>query len=265
MSPVESEIRLIFGRRRNWLLLLGLVAIPLVIGVAVKLYGRGEGMDIVSRIAGSGLFLSAVAFIVSMPVFLPLVISVVAGESLAGDAQLGTVRYALIMPVSRSKWLAMKAVGVLVFTAVGIVLVLVVALATGFALFGAHPMTLLSGDTISVGAGVLRILAMAAYVLASLTGLIAVGLFISSLTEVPIAAMAGTAIVPAVCTVLLAVPQLAAIKPALLTNHWLDITTFLFAQPDMALIRSGLVLQLAWVAIFGSLAWARVASQDVTS
>jgi ABC-2 type transport system permease protein len=126
-------------------------------------------------------------------------------------------------------------------------------------------MTLLSGDTITVGAGILRILQMSAYVIGSLTGLIAVGLFFSSCTEVPIAAMAGTAIVPAVCTVLLAVPQLEAIQPALLTDHWLDVTTFLFAQPDMALIRSGLLLQLAWVAIFGSLVWARVVSQDVTA
>ena len=263
-----SEIRMIFGRRRNQLLLLGLALIPLVIGVAVKLFSDshgGGGMDLVSRIAGSGLFLAAVSFVVSMPVFLPLVISVVAGDALAGDAQLGTVRYALIMPVSRSKWLAMKAVGILVFTAVGVVIVLAVALATGFGLFGVHPMTLLSGDTISVGAGVVRILWMAAYVVASLTGLLAVGLFISSLTEVPIAAMAGTAIVPAVCTVLLAVPQLAPIQPGLITAHWLDITTFLFAQPDLALLRAGLLLQLAWVAVFGALAWARVASQDVTA
>jgi len=263
-----SEAGLVFGRRRNQLLLVGLALVPLVIGVAVRVFSngmRGGGTDLVSRIAGSGLFLAAVAFVVTMPLFLPLVISVVAGDALAGDAQLGTVRYALIVPVSRTKWLAMKAFALFAFTCAGVAAVLVVAVVAGFALFGVHSMTLLSGDVIGVGAGLGRLVAMAGYVAASLTGLCAVGLFVSSLTEVPIAAMAGTAIVPAVCTVLLAVPQLAPIHPGLLTYHWLDLTTFLFAQPDLALLRNGLLLQAAWVVVFGSLAWARLASQDVSA
>ena len=266
---LRSECGLVFGRRRNQALLAGLCLLPLVIGVAVKLVSgqmdHGGGADLVSRIAGSGLFLAAVAFVVSMPLFLPLVVSVVAGDSLAGEAQLGTTRYALILPVSRTKWLVMKACGLLAFVCAGVLAVLVVALVAGFALFGMHGMTLLTGDDLGVGAGVGRIALMAAYVAGSLTGLCAVGLFVSSLTEMPIAAMAGTAIVPAVSTVLLAVPQLSAIQPGLLTTHWLDLTTFLFAQPDLGLIRQGLLVQLAWVAVFGTLAWARVVTADVTA
>jgi len=265
---IRSEIALTFRRRRNQVLLAGLALLPLVIGLAVKLFGhgqRGGAADLISHITNSGLFLAAVVFVVSMPLFLPLVISVVAGESLSGEAQLGTTRYAMILPVSRSRWLLMKACGLLVFVCAGVGAVLVVSLAAGFGLFGLHSMTLLSGDTIGAWAGVGRIAVMAAYVVGSLTGLCAVGLFISSLTEVPIAAMAGTAIVPAACTVVLAVPQLSAIQPGLLTYHWLDITTFLFAQPDTALLGQGLLVQLAWVAVFGSLAWARVMSADVTA
>ena len=263
-----SELKLVFGRRRNQLLLAGLALLPLVIGVAVKLVQRGMDhggpMDLISRITGSGLFLAAVAFVVSMPLFLPLVVSVVAGDSLAGESQLGTTRYAMILPVSRTRWLALKACGVLAFVGAGVLIVFVVAVVAGFALFGVGGVTLLSGDTLGVGAGLGRIALIAVYVFASLTGLCAVGLFISSLTEMPIAAMAGTAIVPAISTVLLAVPQLSAIQPGLLTTHWLDLTTFLFAQPDLVLIRQGLLVQAAWVAIFGALAWARVASADVT-
>jgi len=260
-----SEWRLVFTRGRNLLLLAGLALLPVVIGVAVKVYTRGGPMSLPGRIAGSGMFLVAVAFAVSMPVFLPIVISVVAGDSLSGEAQAGTVRYAMILPVSRTKWVAMKAAGIFAFVCAGVVAVFVVSLIAGFALFGVRDLTLLSGDTVSVGNGIARMVGIAVYVILSLTGLCAVGLFVSSLTEVPLAAMAGTAIVPVVCTVCLAVPQLAVIQPALLTYHWLDLTTFLFAQPDWTLLGQGLLLQLAWVVIFGSLAWARVVSADVTA
>ena len=211
------------------------------------------------------MFLVAVSFAVSIPVFLPVVVAVVAGDSLAGEAQAGTVRYAMILPVSRTKWLLIKAGGVFAFVCAQVAAMFVVSLITGFALFGVHDLTLLSGDTVGVGEGVARMVGIACYVILSLTGLCAVGLLISSLTEVPLAAMAGAAIVPAASTVCDAIPQLAAIQPGLLTHHWLDLTTFLFAQPDWALLQQGLLVQLAWVLVVGSLAWARVHTADVTA
>jgi len=45
---------------------------------------------------------------------------------------------------------------------------------------------------ISVGEGVVRVVGIAAYVGLSFTGLVAVGLFFSTLTEVPVGAMAAT-------------------------------------------------------------------------
>jgi len=44
---------------------------------------------------------------------------------------------------------------------------------------------------------------------------------------------------------------------------WLDLTTFLFTQPDWTLLREGVLLQLAWVVVAGSCAWARVHAADV--
>ena len=54
-----------------------------------------------------------------------------------------------------------------------------------------------------------------------LAGLAAIGLFASTLTEVPIAAMAVTAITAVVVQILDAVPQISAIHPYLLTDWWL--------------------------------------------
>ena len=144
-------------------------------------------------------------------------------------------------------------------------LVAVVGLVAGAALFGIHDVTLLSGDTVSLGAGALRVLAVVVYVGLSLTGLVAIGLFFSTLTEVPVAAMAATVVVAIVSGVLDTIPALSAIHPALLTHHWLDFAEFLRIEPDWGVIGGGLAVQAAWVAIFGALAWSRFTTADVTS
>jgi ABC-2 type transport system permease protein len=102
-------------------------------------------------------------------------------------------------------------------------------------------------------------------VILSFTGLVAVGLFFSTLTEVPVAAMAATIVVPVVSTVLSALPQLSAIHGGLLTFHWLDFGEFMRLDVDYSTLGQGLAVQAAWVAIFGTLAWSRFTTADVTS
>jgi hypothetical protein len=50
---------------------------------------------------------------------------------------------------------------IVAFTAITVAVVAVVGILTGFGLFGLHPLTLLSGDTVSVADGLLRTLAIA--------------------------------------------------------------------------------------------------------
>src|SRR6266511_2156921 len=111
---LRSELGMIFKRRRNLVLLAVLALIPVLIGTAIKLSsspGAGEGPQFIDRIAGNGLFLSLTA----MVVFLPMAVSVVAGDSIAGEANLGTLRYLLVAPVRRGRLLAVKYTAVLAF------------------------------------------------------------------------------------------------------------------------------------------------------
>jgi ABC-2 type transport system permease protein len=262
---VADEVRLVMSRRRNWLLLAGLAAIPLVIGLAVFFYTDAGQDSLTYRILGSGAYLVAMAYFAATPLFLPLVVAVVGGESLAGEAQLGTLRYLVIAPVSRTRLLAVKAAGLAVFVAAAVAAVFLVALATGAALFGLHGLPLLSGDTLSAGAGVGRMAGIAVYVGLSLTGLVAVGLAVSSLTEVPLAAMAATAVVSVASTVMDQIPQLSAIHPGLLTHHAFDFVEFLRLEPNWSLLGQGVAVQAAWVAVCGSVAWARIVTADITA
>lgn len=263
----RSEIRLVLGRRRNQMLLAVIGVVPLLIGIAVKASNprNGDGPPFISSISNNGLFLIFTALTVCLPLFLPLVVGVVSGDSVAGEAGGGTLRYLLTVPVTRSRMLTAKAVGVTVFTAAAVGVVSLVGLVVGGILFGLGNVTLLSGDTVSLGAGLLRALAIAAYVTVALLGLAAIGLFVSTLTENAIAAMATTVGISVFSLVLDQVPQLHAIHGALLTHNWLGFGEILRSHVDVAQLLGWTALHVAYIAVFVSLAWARMTSKDVTS
>ncbi|AQP45218.1 ABC transporter permease [Tessaracoccus flavus] len=266
---VRSDLRLLFGRRRTLALLAGLALVPLLLAVVLFVASNsgmsGQGPGFIDRVTGNGLFLVIAALFMCLPFLLPLTIGITAGDAISGEAQAGTLRYVLTVPVARTRLLVAKALVSLSFALAAVLVITVVALAAGGAFFGFSEMTLLSGTTVSLGAGVARMLGVAAYVALSLTGLVAVGLFFSTLTEVPVGAMAATTVVAVVSSVLDTLPQLSTIHPYLLTHHWFDFAEFLRLEIDWGVLGSGLLVQLGWVAIFASLAWGRFKTADVTA
>ncbi len=262
-----SEVRLVLRRRRNLALLVVLALVPVLIGTAVRISTPrgGEGPQFLGQVTGNGLFLVFTALTVSLPFFLPLVVGVVAGDSIAGEAGTGTLRYLLTVPVTRGRLLAAKTLGVLTFTAVAVLTIAVVGLVTGAVLFGLGDVTLLSGDTVSLGSGLLRAAGVAAYVVVALFGLAAGGLFVSTLTENAIAAMATTIGLAVLSALLDAVPQLSAIHPWLLTHNWLGFGELLRGTVDTGALLRWSGLHLAYAAVFLALAWSRLTTKDVTS
>jgi ABC-2 type transport system permease protein len=262
-----GELRLLLGRRRNQALLAVLAVVPLVIGIAVRLSTPrgGDGPQFLGQITGNGLFLVFTALTVALPFFLPLVVGVVAGDSIAGEAGTGTLRYLLAVPVTRGRLLAVKTLGVASYTAFAVLVVALVGLVTGAVLFGLEPVTLLSGDTVGLGSGLLRTAGIVAFVTVALFGLAAGGILMSTLTENAIAAMATTIGIAVFSALLDAVPQLHSIAGALLTHHWLGFGEFLRSVPDTSLLLRWCLLHLAYAAVFLSLAWARLQTKDITS
>ena len=263
-----SEVRLVLGRRRNLALLIVLAAIPVLIGVAVYASHPtrpGEGPPFLGQITGNGLFLVFTALTVCTPLFLPLTVGVVSGDAIAGEAGLGTLRYLLTLPVTRTRLLIAKTLGTLTFAMSAVLAVTLAGLVTGGLLFGRHDMTLPSGDTVSLGNGLGRAFLVAAYLFGALTGLAAIGVFVSTMTENAIAAMATTVGIAVLSFVLDSVPQLSAIHPYLLTHNWLGFGEFLRQQVDGWALWRWTGLHAAYATIFLSLAYARLGGKDVTS
>ena len=87
----------------------------------------------------------------------------------------------------------------------------------------------------------------------------------SSLTEIPVGAMAATVTVAVVSQVVGAIPQLEWLHPWLFTYRWFDVAEVLRDPVAWESFRLNALLQGGYVAVFGSLAWARMTTKDVLS
>lgn len=267
-SLLASELSVLFRRWRTWALLAALAAVPVLIAVAVRITGgsrSGRGPQFLDQITANGLFVGFTALVVSVPLFLPLTVGVVAGDTIAGEASHGTLRYLVIAPAGRLRLLAVKYAGAAVFCVAGALVVILAGSAIGAALFPIGPVTLLSGTVVSIGEAFLRLLLIACYVVVSLLGLCAIGLFFSTLTDVPVGAMAATIVLSVGSQVLDELPQLDALHPWLFSHYWFGFADFLRDPVSWDSFGSNALLQLGYIAVFGALAIGRFTTKDILS
>jgi ABC-2 type transport system permease protein len=189
----------------------------------------------------------------------------VAGDSVAGEAGYGTLRYLLAVPAGRTRLLAVKFATIATFALCATVIVSGVSLAVGAGLFPVGPVTLLSGTTVSLGAGLVRVLFVTLYVCAAMAALGAIGLAVSTFTEHAIGAIAGVMILVVASEVVDQIPQFAVVAPYLPTHWWNSFDSLLRTPVDTTTAWHGLASFLVYAVIFCSIAWARFTSADVTS
>jgi ABC-2 type transport system permease protein len=265
---LRSELGLIFLRWRNIALLGVLAAIPVLVGVALRLAspsGRGQGPPFLDQVAGNGVFLAFLALTVMLTLVLPLVIAVVSGDSVAGEAGHGTLRYLLTVPAGRTRLLGIKYGALLAFCVVSSLVVAGISLAVGAAAFPIGPVTLLSGTTVSLADGLLRLLLVTLYVAAAMGALAAIGLAISTFTEHAVAAIAAILVIAIASEVADSVPQFAIVHPYLPTHWWLSFDGLLRAPIAWSGVDHGLLSFAVYAIIFCAVAWARFTTMDVTS
>ena len=268
LQLLGNELATQFRRWRTWAMLAALALIPILLGVAIRLVGGsdpGRGPAFLDQITNNGLLVALAALTVAIPLFLPLTISVAAGDAIAGEASHGTLRYLLIAPAGRVRLLLVKYLAAAVFCLAAALTVVVFGTIVGAILFPVGPVTLLSGAQVSVGEGMLRVLVIAAYVAVSMFGLAAIGLFLSTLTTVPIGAMAATAILAVTAQIIGAIPQLDALHPWLFTDRWLDFGDLLRAPIVWDSFAANAVLQGGYILVFGAAAIIRFTTKDVLS
>ncbi|MFE9173154.1 ABC transporter permease [Streptomyces kebangsaanensis] len=275
LGLLRSELAITFRRWRTLALLGVLAAVPVLVGVAVRIEtgggsspghgGGGDGPAFITQITNNGLFLVFTALAATLPFFLPMAVGVIAGDAIAGEANAGTLRYLLVAPAGRTRLLLAKYAATIAFCLVATLVVAVSALAVGALLFPLGDLTTISGTRIGFAEGLGRALLIALVVAASLTGLAALGLFVSTLTNSGIAAMATTVGLLITVQILDQIPQLHAVQPYLFSHHWLSFADLMREPVYWDGLLKNLQLQALYAAVFGSAAWARFTAKDITA
>lgn len=275
---IGVELRLMLGRRRVWLCWALLCALPALVAVLLRVTNLvpppGQGGTFLSAVVSNGQLFPAAALALVLPVFLPITVAVVAGETIAGEAVTGTLRYLLVRPVGRLRLLVAKLVSVAAFVLLAVLLVTVTGYLVGVAAFGFGQdatlggpggITSLSGVVLSPVELAERTAVVVGYLALCMLALGAVGLFFSTITDSPMAAALGVLALVVMSAVLLPLDAAAGFRFYLPTTHWLAWVDLYRAPILWRAVREGAAVQAGYVLVAFGAAWANFATKDVTS
>ena len=258
------------SRWRTYLFAAGLAGLPILIVLSLALSSSSppNGPDappFLALILSNGLFAPLTALAVFQPFFLPLGAGLLSGDSIAGEASAGTLRYLLVRPVSRTRLVASKYAFVMTQVAAGVAWVVIVGLVAGGLAFGFGPIPTLSGTTLGAAETLLRILATATYLVAGVAGIAAIGMLISVLTDsAPGAAIAPVAVAIA-SQILDHVDSVRVIHPYLISHQWLAYLDLFRSPVEWGNVLRGLVTFAIYTALFLGAALAVFRRKDVTA
>ena len=268
---IAVELRKLFRRPRTWGTIGLLNALPVLVAVLLAVTDLaprpGEGPVFLSAVLTNGTLYPLAALAIVLPLFLPIAVSVVAGEAIAGEAQAGTLRYLLARPAGRTRLLIAKLVSVIAFVLVTVVVVAAVGYVVGQLLFDVQPIggTTLSGTTITPQQIAWRTVLAIGYITVSMLGVAAFALFFSTLTDSPLAAALGALAVLIASSLLFTLDAASSFAPYLPTRYWLAFVD-LFREPVLwrDVVR-GIALQGVYVVVLVGAAWANFTTKDITS
>jgi ABC-2 type transport system permease protein len=299
---IAVELFKLVRRLRTWISIGLICALPLVVAIFIAVTHLapppGQGSAFLSAVLDEGQLYPAAALALVLPVFLPVAVAVVAGDSIAGEASAGTLRYLLARPVGRTRLLVAKLVAVITFAVLAVVAVTVTSYATGVLILGPSraaavgttpgglapgsiapgaggaptaglqpgaAITSLSGTPLTTLQLIERVLGAMSFITVSMLGVAAIALFLSTLTDSAIGAALGSLAALVVSEILVTLNAASAVQPYLPTRYWLAWIDF-FRQPILWRdIQRGFAIQAVYVVVFLAAAWANFATRDVTT
>ena len=146
-----------------------------------------------------------------------------------------------------------------------VVAVAVSAYVVGITLFGSAPVASTSGPEFTTSGAALRITLTVLYVGWLMVGVGAVTLFLSTVTDSPLAAALGAVGLLVASSVLVGLEASASVQPYLPTRYWLAFVDFFRDPVPTREIFRGVALQAVYVGVLLLAAWANFTTRDVTS
>jgi len=275
---LKIELFKIFRRPRTYIAFAAIAAIIILIQLAF--YSDGEsflqfGMQSLKDsfdINGKILSGYLVCFIIlqTLLIHVPLLIALVAGDSIAGEANMGTLRLLLTKPVSRAQFMLAKFFATLIYTFLLLLFMSVLSLPVSISVFGTSDLIIMKSEMIVIldRHDILwRYFAAFGFAAIAMTTVASLAFLLSVFAENSIGPIVTTMSIVILFTILttMDIPLFNALKPFLFTNHMLNWKGF-FEEPVnyYGIFKSGLVL-LGHILFFVSLAIFIFKRKDILS
>ena len=269
---VRVEMIRQFRRRRTAVAFGVVIALPIVVALAV-LFGPSSGgggladgdFDVFGLMASgpwnfalSGLFFSSAFLLV-------ILAAMFMGDTVASEASWGTMRYLLVAPVPRRRFLLIKVVvGLLLVFAVLIVLV-VASFLIGLLAFGTGTLASPLSGTLGAGESTARIAIITGYIAVTLLVPAGIAFLASVSTDVPLGAVGAAVVIVIFANILDAIDALGSLRQFLPANYagaWADALGPVIAWDQMAI---GLAYNVGIFAVLVGIAVLRFERKDILS
>jgi ABC-2 type transport system permease protein len=269
LGPLRREWTKLLFTRRTYVIWAGLLAIPFITALAIKLAssppGPGEGPEFLSRVIENGMYTPLASLAALIPFFLPLAAIMAASYMIAGEAELGTLRIILLRPVKRGAMLLAKWVTAITFLLVGLLLVVAGGLLFGGLFFGLQPMVTLSGTTVSIAEGIGLILFTALFALAAMACMVSLALLFSTLADSSLTALIATVVLYVVIQLLVSFSYFDWLAPYVFPTYFNDYVNFFRDPIAWRPIGKAVLVFGVWSAALTTIAWLLFRRKDVLS
>jgi ABC-2 type transport system permease protein len=264
------ELRRQFKRRRTIGVFTLMAGLPLLLIGALQLGAGSEAqandrVNLVDVATASGLNFTLFVLFAATSFFLVVVFALFFGDTVASEAQWGSLRYALATPIPRMRLLRQKWSAALVLSVSALVTVTVVSLVAGGIAFGFGDVQTPVGLTIDQGSGLLRLAGIVGYLAVHLLVVGTLAIWLSTVTDAPLAAVGGAIFTMFVFAILDQVEQLGRVREYFPTAGEFAWTDLLLTPVDSANLFRGVVQSLLYAALFTALAFRHFSRRDVTS
>ncbi len=229
---LKIELFKIFSRPRTFISFGAVAALVGIIQFGLKLDGDSyiefmlRDVSVSLDVEGKVLNGYLICFIILqlLLVHVPLLITIIAGDLISGEANMGTLRLLLTKPVSRTEVILAKFGAAAIYTLILLIWMAILALFLSLLIFG-------SGDMLNLKAEYIvqlksydimwRYAAAFGFAAIAMLTVAALGFFLSIFAENSIGPIVATMSIIIVCTILstLDIPVFNAIKPFLFTTH----------------------------------------------
>lgn len=255
---LRTELYKIFHRPRTYISFGIIAAITFVIQLAMFTDGKSfvnfalQGVSEQFYIQGNILNGYLITYIIlqSLLIHIPLLVALVAGDALAGEANSGTLRLLLTKPVSRTQLVLAKFTGSIIYTLLLLIWLAIVALGASLLIFGKGDLINLKSDAfvlILQKDVAWRYIAAFGFAALAMTTIAAMSLLLSAFADNSIGPIITTMGIVIVLTILsnLELPIYNTIKPYIFTTHMIGWKGFFDDPiPYAAIGRSAIILAI---------------------